>query len=506
MDNTGDYILLVEDEAAHVELIRRSFESADQPRQLRVADSLNAARAHIERDPPLLVITDLVLPDGKGTELIDKTDDQATFPLVVMTSQGNERVAVEAMRAGAVDYLVKSFEMLGAMPQVADRALRHWEQIVERRRAEAALRTSEASWRSLVYTAPDPILTLDLQGVIQFASRPIVGLEEADMRGRRLLDLLPATAQAVMQQCLDAVMQTGADGACEFVVGSDPPRWFAAHVGPLREAEQVVALTVICSEVTERRRAEDQLQQERAALAHVGRISMIGEMAAGIAHELNQPLYAAGNFSRACLNLLASGAEADDPRFKEWIARSAEEIRRAAGILERMRDFARKSPPRSELVELKKVIRNAIRLTAAEARRHRVRVSFETTDEPVDVSGDQVQIEQVLVNLLLNAYEAMDAVPQGERQLRIRLDIDHQITTVNVEDRGLGQPIDKLERMFDPFFTTKSRGMGMGLAISRSIARAYGGEIQAKPRPGGGMVFQFQLPLFSTNAVSAENG
>ena len=185
-------VLLVEDEEAHAELIRRAFEPRAGLMSLRFAANLREARTRLSEATPDLALIDLVLPDGKGVELLPAEGEESTFPIVIMTSHGDEEVAVEAMKAGALNYVVKSGESMAGMPQTVEGALREWGHVVDRRRAEEALQASEEHFRSLIENALDIITVVDEQGTIHYASpsmERVLGYPPRDRIGTNMFGL-----------------------------------------------------------------------------------------------------------------------------------------------------------------------------------------------------------------------------------------------------------------------------------------------------------------------------
>jgi len=243
----------------------------------------------------------------------------------------------------------------------------------------------------------------------------------------------------------------------------------------------------------ERKRAEDALAHARAELAHVARVATLGEMSASIAHELNQPLAAVVNNAAACLNWL------DARNFDE--AREAAEIaivdaHRAADIIARVRALTKKDPPRKDTVDVNATIVEAIALVRSEMHDHGVSVRSELGNGLPSVLGDRIQLQQVLLNLMMNAIEAMSGNRYAPRKIWITSTAaDADAVTITVADSGPGVSPAIRQRLFDAFHTTKPHGMGMGLAISRSIVEAHGGRLWASANEPSGAVFQFTLPI-----------
>ena len=260
-----------------------------------------------------------------------------------------------------------------------------------------------------------------------------------------------------------------------------------------------VLVTVV--DLSERKRAEEALHQAQAALAHVTRVTTLGELTASIAHEVNQPLAAIVNNASACLALL-SHERADVEELRAALADINKDADRASVVIERVRAMAKRSAPDQIPVRLTDLVHEIVALTRAESATRRVAIR---TDVPADlplVLGDRVQLQQVLLNLVVNAMDAMSTADEGDRSLDIRGRLESldgsPAVTISVEDRGIGLPPEELDRLFEAFYTTKPHGMGLGLAISRSIIEAHSGRLWGESNRGRGAVFSFRLPATET--------
>jgi C4-dicarboxylate-specific signal transduction histidine kinase len=226
----------------------------------------------------------------------------------------------------------------------------------------------------------------------------------------------------------------------------------------------------------------------------------IGELTASIAHEVNQPLAAIVTNGNACLRWLGS----DTPNLSEGrqaVQRIIKDSYRASEVIARIRTLVKKAPPRNDLVDLNEVIVEALALAQDEARRTRVSVTQQLKDDLPRVRGDRVQLQQVILNLIINGLEAIAKSKDGARELSISSDVDDaNDVIVAVKDSGDGLDSANLERVFDAFYTTKAEGMGMGLAISRTIIESHGGRLWATPNSPKGAVFQFKLSTAAENA------
>jgi PAS domain S-box-containing protein len=249
-------------------------------------------------------------------------------------------------------------------------------------------------------------------------------------------------------------------------------------------------------DVTERRQAEEALRQAYADLARVSRITIIGELTASLAHEVNQPITAAVTNANACLRWLA----AEPPNLEEASAAAAEIVSdgtRAAEIISRTRRLFEKGGSQQELIGVDDVIRETVLLLSSEASRYGISIRTWLAAGFPENMGDRVQLQQVLMNLILNSIDAMKEV-EGTREIAIKSQrTGEDEILVSVSDTGVGLPPEQADQLFDTFFTTKPHGTGMGLSISRSIIAAHGGRLWGEPNQPRGAVFQFTLPTGS---------
>jgi two-component system sensor histidine kinase DctS len=246
-------------------------------------------------------------------------------------------------------------------------------------------------------------------------------------------------------------------------------------------------------DITERKRARELARQQEEKLAATARLVTMGEMASTIAHELNQPLSAIASYTAGCLNLLQGAPEAGE--LQEALRKAAEQTQRAGRIIRRVHDFVRKREPTRTPVRMRAVVEEAVGFADVEARKRRVRIEARLADEDPELHADPLLLQQVVLNLLRNAMDAMAATPADRREILVATEAAGKSVTVSISDRGCGIPPEIREQLFQPFFSTKTEGMGMGLNICRSIIEFHRGRVWAEANPGGGAVFSFTLPV-----------
>ena len=268
-------------------------------------------------------------------------------------------------------------------------------------------------------------------------------------------------------------------------------RWFLSRAVPLRDEHgKILRWYGVSTDIEDRKRAEEERERLRADLAHVNRVSMLGELAASVSHELKQPIAAAMTNAKTCMRWL----KRDQPDLDEALeatSRIVNDGTRATEIIERLRSLYKMSPPQRELVEVNEIIREMIELLRAEANQYAVSIRTDLVADLPKITADRVQLRQVFMNLILNAIEAMKETG-GVLTVNTQLGEDGQLL-ISVSDTGLGLPKGKADQIFDAFFTTKPQGSGMGLSISRSIVESHGGRLWATANNGRGATFYFTL-------------
>ncbi len=247
----------------------------------------------------------------------------------------------------------------------------------------------------------------------------------------------------------------------------------------------------------ERQLAHESLQKHQAELARVSRMSTIGEMAASLAHELNQPLTGAINYSSACLRMVRDG-EPDTAKLITGMERTIEGATLAADIIRQIRAFVHKGDAEYTLVDLNTAVRNVAALVKQDMQRHGVDIALDLAGELPPVEGNLIQLEQVILNFVRNGIDAMEKVMPAGRRLTIVTRCNGQTVSLAAADTGEGLPKEGMARIFDAFYSTKPDGMGIGLSISRSIIESHSGRIMARSRAGGGAEISFELPVAGT--------
>ena len=313
----------------------------------------------------------------------------------------------------------------------------------------------------------------------------------------RLLDLIHPEDRLVAAQAAADAVRGGRRYDVEYRVVRPNGELRTVHSqGDVTRDEQGRPLRMFgtIQDITESKRAAEALRETEMALAHINRITTMGELAASIAHEVNQPLAAIVADANASLNWLAA-ANPDLDHIREALDAIVKDGHRAAHVIQRIRQLATKTKPQKAPLGVNDVVRDVLSLVHSELRHHGVSLALELASGLPSVLGDRVQLQQVILNLVMNSVEAMVRVEGRPRELTIRSEQDGKHVTVGVHDTGVGIDRNVLDRLFDAFVTTKPGGMGMGLSISRSIIEAHGGRLWATPSDPPGANFYFSLPI-----------
>jgi two-component system sensor kinase FixL len=375
-------------------------------------------------------------------------------------------------------------------------------ELASRSRSVALQRLSqrEAHLRSIFDTAPDAMIVIDPAGLIQSysaAAQRIFGWSEAEIRGRNVSMLMPDPYRTEHDSYLHRYQDTGERriiGIGRIVSGERKDGSIfpmELNVGEVR-TQHGRFFTAFVRDSTERQETEARLQELQSEIIHISRLSAMGEMASSLAHELNQPLSANANFLNAAKRMLEQ-EDRVDTRPIEAIAKAAEQAIRAGEIIRRLRDFLARGEGERRVESLSRLVREATTLALVGAKEHGVRMQYALDPTAEDVLVDRVQIQQVILNLVRNAIDALRD-HAGRRDLTIATRLrDGGMAEVSVSDTGPGLAPEVAERLFQPFVTTKSQGMGVGLSICRSIVEAHGGRIWIEPKQGAGAEFRFTV-------------
>jgi signal transduction histidine kinase/CheY-like chemotaxis protein len=501
-------ILLLEDSAHDAELIQELLEADHLVFELTRVQTRAEFVAGLENAGINLILADYKLPSFDGLSALKLAlDARADVPFIFVSGSLGEEVAIEAVKIGATDYVVKS--RLSRLVPSVHRALSEARERAERKKAEEAFRRSEmylAEAQRLSHTG-------------SFGWNPARGKIDWSDETYRLFECEPAiepTIQMVLdrthpddrtrlRQILDCALieRSGFTAEHRLLMADGSIKYLRAVAHPSTgEDPQSFVFVGAVMDITERKRAEEErerLRQLEADLVYMDRVSMMGELAASLAHEIKQPIAAAAIGAEACTNWLRR-VPPDVTEASKAASAMVADVLRAGGIIDRVSSLYRRGTPERELVDLNEIVREMNVLLGDTANRNAVSIHTDLDPELPTTIADRVQLQQVLMNLMLNGIEAMQHTG-GELNISSKR-TEHGQLLISVSDTGIGLSVDDAERIFEAFFTTKSRGTGMGLSISRRIIASHDGHLWESPNPGRGTNFQFTLPVEATASSS----
>ena len=362
------------------------------------------------------------------------------------------------------------------------------------------LRAREAHLRSVLDTVPDATVVICEKGIIQSfnaAAERLFGYREAWVVGQNVRMLMPTPFREEHDSYIARYLATGEKriiGIDRVVTGQrkDGSTFpMKLEVAEMRSGDRRF-FTGFISDLTERQATERQLEELQSELARLSRLTAMGEMASTLAHEINQPLSAIANYLQGCSRLTEGIEHPNAQKIHDALAETTHQTLRAGQIIRRLREFVARGETEKRPENINKLVEEAGALALVDAKEQGVKTIFRFDAGTGPVLVEKVQIQQVLVNLIRNAIEAMNGCPRKELVVETAL-LDHGIVEVRVADTGSGLAEEIVSRLFQPFVTTKPAGMGVGLSISKRIVEAHGGEMWAEPNPGGGTLFRFTL-------------
>ncbi len=386
--------------------------------------------------------------------------------------------------------------------RVAARTADLQEEVVRRRDTEATLRASEERWRSMFEASAVGITIMDQQNhfaAVNEAFQKMVGYTEQELQSLGPVDITHEDDREATREMIQDV-QSGKrqDYQAEKRYRRKDGKVIWVRVSTARALDPnspIPGIPALVEDITERKRAEMAWQDAREALSRATRLTVMGELSASIAHEINQPLSAIITNGHACERFLGFSPP-DLDEVKDAVGEIVRDGRRASEVLSRIRAMSKNSAPERGQVDVNRAITEVLALTRDELHRHRISVMTELHSNLPVIMADRVQLQQVVLNLVMNGIDAMRAVTDRPRNLTVRSQLSDQGNiVVNVADSGIGLDPANRDRIFDSFFTTKPEGMGMGLAISNTIIQAHHGQLWAKSGSPFGAVFGFTLPL-----------
>lgn len=484
-------VMLVDDSPFDRGMIRRELRSEFGVVDLvEVTNQIELDR-EIESGPFDLVVTDFQIRWTDGMKVLELAKQRwPDCPVIMFTATGNEEIAVQAMKSGLDDYVIKNphhFVRLrvaarGAIEHARTRTkaaqleirltslLGHLQVGVFRRKADGTIiEANQAAAKILGYRQPDELVGKSLAGWIKTVVNPDEALHSIRRPMISVELSMTRVDGTVIRVTVTEHMTTGMNGAIQF--------------------------EGIIEDVTARRKTEDELVRVYDHMAHLARVNTMSEMAAGISHELNQPLSAISNYAAAVQ--IAMNDKSPGEKTCQDVQQIQDLAYQCGEIIRGLRDFTNRRPRQQNKASIAELVRKTIDMLQFEIRMADVVLSVNMPVSEIVVEGDCIQIQQVLVNLVSNAIESICRNETSDRTLTIDISVNHENLEVRVIDTGTGIPKEVMERLFEPFVTSKPDGTGIGLSISSRIINSHGGELRAWNNDGNGATFHFNLPIES---------
>lgn len=498
-------ILVVEDDDLHACAIQRSFSKSDKEYRLQFVADVQAAQAVLAVHPPDLIISDYKLPDGDGTQLLLAAN--GVCPIILMTSQGNEQMAVEAMKAGAQDYIVKSAAAFETLPLSAKYALAARGLVIARKKAEDAVRNGKKDWEETFDAVPDLISIIDTNHIITRVNMAMArrcGLAPAEMIGLKCHEVMHGTAEP-HERCPHIRMMLDGSRHSEEFIENRMDSVFDITVSPLYDdTGQIRACVHVARDITERKLAEEKKLENDAQYQQTQKLESLGVLAGGIAHDFN-------NILTIILGhcYIADGGLDSEIDHEDHIQKIKTAANRAADLCRQMLSYAGGNTLVKSKINLWLMVDEAVKMLQSSLKKN-IGIELDLKYDVPEFIGDSAQIQQVVMNLIINAGEAIgDKNGTVKVALRkIALSAGHQDTDIlgndippglyaclTVSDDGCGMDEETLKRVFEPFFTTKFTGRGLGMSAVLGIVKSHGGALQLNSTPGVGTLFTVYIPV-----------
>ena len=365
---------------------------------------------------------------------------------------------------------------------------------IEQQRAHQALRHSEARNRAILRAIPDWMFLTTVEGVfLDFHAKDTSRLHvpPSAFLGKQVTDVLPPPIGERLAHAFARVHASDEPETIEYVMDADGSEHFYEARIVRCDGDKILS---IVKDVTDRKRSELETDAQRRQLTHLSRIAMLGEITGALAHELCQPLGAVRANAQAARQFLIHDAP-DLPELRVTLDDIIKDNRRAGAVIDQLRALLKKETIAHQPLDVTEIVREVVDLAYGEIRSRRVTLTCRLAPETRVVLGDRVQLQQVVLNLVLNACDAMSETDVAERQLTLATEVTDGVVQLVVSDNGPGIPEGQLERVFEPFVTSREQGLGLGLAISRSIVTAHNGSIRAERNAAGGATFRCVLPV-----------
>ena len=516
-------ILYLEDDHSDAELVQETLAGEGIVSQFTLVETEAEFKEALATQSFDLILADYTLPSFDGLSALKIAQKgRPDIPLIFVSGTMGEEIAIETLKTGATDYVFKT-RLSRIVPSVR-RALREAEEHHDLSRAQEALRRSEAYLVEAQKLSHTGSFGWDTVSGKIYWSQETFRIFECDFATEPSIEFILGRThpedRALVEQMVDRFKEELRDFDFQhrLLLPSGSIKYLRV-VGRLSGDDPSASEFLgVVTDITEQRRSAEALQEAQAELTHVTRVTAVGQLAASIAHEINQPLAGIMTNANAGLRWLSGDLPKLDDA-SEAMRRIVRDANRVSNVISRVRALIKKAPTIKEQLNISEAVAEVILLTRGEIQRNRISLETKLSDDLPPILGDRVQLQQVVLNLLINAIDAMGAVGEGSRNLIISSEQVAAIPSeskecegheqeslpvnwilVSVKDSGPGLDPKALDRLFEAFYTTKEHGLGMGLAISHSIIEVHSGRLWATANAPQGAVFQFALPIESAPA------
>lgn len=498
------FILLVEDDPAHVELIRRALENSDLNYMFTVCESLFAARRSIKLKPPDVMIADLNLPDGQGVELLESLDGEVSYPVILMTSYGDEKIAVDAIKAGALDYFVKSPELFSSIPRLIKRVMREWEHIASRKKAQRELSEKESEQAEILDALLDGVITIDDKSkILSFnkAAVKLFGYAADEIVGEKLSRLMLVADHKKHEQGLALYLSTGkkhilgVDGGVELQAMRKDESCFPLQLS-ISELPQDTngrrRFIGTCHDLTQHNEREEQLRRAQ-------KMDALGKLTGGIAHDYNNMLGVIMGYAD-----LLEDALIEQPKLEEYAREIIRAGERGVNLTKKILSYSRVSVSDFQTLDINNLILEQ-QLIIEKSLTARISLVQDLADDLWLVAMNASDFENSLLNIVINAMHAMEqggqlTIHTENRSLNVVDASSLGVKTgdyilLSITDTGCGMDKKTQSTIFDPFFTTKGGfGTGLGLSLVYAFIKNCNGVISVYSEPDHGSRFTLYFP------------
>ncbi|RMA79402.1 ATP-binding response regulator [Umboniibacter marinipuniceus] len=495
-----DCLLLVDDHPTALSMLQLVL--ANKPYRLVTASNGQEAIRQAKYHRPALVLLDIMMPDMDGFEVCErlKADaDTADSAIIFLSAVDDSEVKVRGFNVGAVDYINKPF----SGPEVVARVethlrTKHLEDRLARQNSQL-----EAQNQRILESINEGIIGTDREGritLINDAAEQMTGWANQSLMEKSVSNVFEESDRLILQQLITQG-QSFASETIDMLSASQRAFPVSLSITPTRYRGEIEGAVLVFRDITEQlaqddalNNAAEELKEQRERLAHIERLSTMGEMTAGFAHEVNQPLTAISNYARVC-ERFANKLDHPPERLIETLQKMEKQALRASEVIQRLRDFVKRPIDGRALYSPNELLLEIVQLAEVDARNNGVQIHLDLQFGDEQVFVDPIQIQQVALNLIRNGLEAMADSAEKDLGLWVKGIVLGDKIQVSIRDRGVGLAEGAENELFNPFYTTKKNGMGIGLSVCNTIIKDHQGHIGYRREPSGGTTFWFELPI-----------